>query len=286
MTAAARAARRAAPAAALLAAALAAGCASAPAPPPVAAPPPSLPAEAPAPPPAPAAAPAPPWEIPAALLDRQRLYRVRYEGPEGEGSLRLTLWLDDPEHYDARAADQLGRPLWSLSVRGAGGLWVDHRAEAWCRLDGALDLAGLPLAPFPLAALPHLLLGRLPARPAGGAGATPRAGAIEIVDAEGRRWTAELAGGSTDGGATDGVSTEGGAPVSWTLLNWTLWGRDAAAGPVLTWVDAGGEAVLSDRGAGVQLRWREAVSEPLGGLPAPLEPPAGYRAADCAAGAG
>jgi hypothetical protein len=266
-----RAAPAAVPAAALLAAALAAGCASAPAPPPVAPPPAPASVEEPAPPAAPAAAPTPPWEIPPELLDRQRLYRVRYDGPEGEGGLRLTLWLADPDRYDARAADQLGRPLWSLSVRGAGGLWVDHRAEAWCRLDGALDLAGLPLAPFPLAALPPLLLGRLPARPAGGVEPPPGASAIEIVDGEGRRWTAELGGGAPDGGA----------PVSWTL-----WGRDAAAGPVLTWVAAGGEAVLSDRGAGVQLRWREAVSEPLGGLPAPLEPPAGYREASCAAAAG
>lgn len=241
------------------------GCASVPAPAPA---PPAPPPPAAEPPPAPAPAPAvaQPWEIPPDRLGSQRLYRVRYDGPEGEGGLRLTLWLDDADHYDARAADLLGRPLWTLSVRGSGGLWVDHRAEAYCRLDGSLDLDGLPLSPFPLAAMPPLLLGRLPARPAGAAEVVAGADAIEIRDEEGRRWTAEL---------------DAGAPV-----RWTLWGRGVAAGPVLTWVDTGGEAILSDRAAGIQLRWREAVSEPLAGLPAALEPPGGYRAGSCMATAG
>ena len=246
-------------AAAALAVALATGCASTP--------PPARPAP-PAPPPSPAAAePAPAaWEIPPRLLDSQRLYRVRYQGPEGEGGLRLTLQLDDPERYRARAADLLGRPLWSLYFDGGGGLWVDHRADVYCRLHGHADLTGLArlaLAPFPLAALPPLLLGRLPAAPS--AGTVPAAAAgttIDYRDAEGRRWTASLTGD--------------GAPESWAL-----WGEGAAGGPVLTWLAAGGEAVLSDRAAGIQLRWREVVAEPLAGVLEPAEPPAGYREVSC-----
>jgi hypothetical protein len=245
-----------------LAAAAAAGCASAPPPGAPPAPPSAAPA-APAPAPAPATA---PWEIPPELLASQRLYRVRYQGPEGEGGLRLTLWLATPERYRARAVDLLGRPLWSLAVDGDGGLWVDHRAEVFCRLRGRADLsdlAGLSLAPFPLAALPPLLLGRLPAPPAPGTEPAPGGGTIEYRDAEGRRWTAALAGGA--------------APTSWAL-----WGESGGGGALLTWLAAAdGEAVLSDRAAGMQLRWRQVVAEALAGPPGAGEPPAGYREATC-----
>jgi hypothetical protein len=249
-------------AAAAVAAAVAAGCASAPPPPPAAppSPPPAAPAE-----PAPAPAAAAPWEIPAELLASQRLYRVRYQGPEGEGGLRLTLWLATAERYRARAVDQLGRPLWSLSFDREGGLWIDHRAEVFCRLRGHADLtglAGLSLAPFPLAALPPLLLGRLPARPAPGGEPALGGEAIDYRDAEGRRWTATLDGG--------------GVPASWAL-----WGESDAGGPLLTWLAAGGEAVLSDRAAGMQLRWRQVVAEALAGTLGLEEPPAGYREATC-----
>lgn len=262
-------------AAPILLAALASGCASAPLRP---APEPG--AEAPAAAPEAAAGEStvpgavPPWEIPPALLQSQRLYRVRYDGPEGEGGLRLTLWLAASERYRARAVDLLGRPLWSLSADPAGGLWIDHRADAYCRLRDAADLgalARLPLAPFPLASLPPLLLGRLPAPPAAGSGAsvaTPD-GEIDYRDAEGRRWTATLE-----------AAVDAGAPVSWAL-----W-EEGAGGPVLTWLTTGGEAVLSDRAAGVQLRWREVVAEPLARLPAPAEPPADYREVSCREAAG
>lgn len=256
-------------AAALVAVALlAAGCAStrpAPAPPPSPPPTAAAPAE-----PAPVPAAAAPWEIPPELLDTQRLYRIRYQGPEGEGGLRLTLELDEPERYRARAVDVLGRPLWSLRFDGGGGgLWVDHRADVYCRLQGHADLSGLArlaLAPFPLASLPPLLLGRLPARPAPGEDPSADGATVAYRDAEGRRWTAAL--------------TAGGAPESWAL-----WGESVAGGPLVTWLAAGGEAVLSDRDAGIQLRWREVVAEPLAeavrGAPGPVEPPGGYREVTC-----
>jgi hypothetical protein len=46
---------------------------------------------------------------------------------------------------------------------------------------------------------------------------------------------------------------------------------------------AAGEAVLSDRGRGIQVRWRELVVEPLvSEPPAPAVPP-DYREVDCGA---
>ncbi len=69
--------------------------------------------------------------------------------------------------------DPLGRVVWGLDVAADRGLWVDHRNHTYCRLDGPLDLAFLPLGPLSLSALPPLLLGRLPAPPADAASATP-----------------------------------------------------------------------------------------------------------------
>ncbi|HVR09937.1 MAG TPA: hypothetical protein VMW75_17975, partial [Thermoanaerobaculia bacterium] len=116
-----------------------------------------------------AAAPAP-WQVPAAAYGSQILYRVAVSGAEGEGSLKLTLRLASPERYQAQAVDPLGRAIWGLDVDGDRGLWLDHRAHAYCRLAGALDLAFLPLGPLSLSALPPLLLGRLPVPPADPAG--------------------------------------------------------------------------------------------------------------------
>jgi hypothetical protein len=226
----------------------------------------------PAPPPRSAAAlapPAPPWEIPAADLGTQRLFRVHYDGPQGEGSVKVTLRLAAADRYQVQAADPLGRPLWGLDVAAGGGLWIDHRQELTCRLAGSFELAGVPLAPFPLLALPPLLLGRLPAAPAMGAGGqggttgTARgaagAGRLDFRDAEGRRWTARSAGGRP--------------------LSWTLWGDDGE--PRISWTLSDGEAILSDRGQRAQLRWREVVSERLAGALAPLPVPADYRETDC-----
>lgn len=228
-----------------------------------------------------------PWEVPFSAFPTQRLYRVSYDGPEGGGSFKLTLRLAAPARYQVMAADPLGRPLWSLDagVDGAGepaasssgwemdvagGLWLDHRNRLLCHLRGRLEIAHL--TPFPVAALPALLLGRLPAAPASGevapgvaaalaAGEPPLPGSLSYADADGRRWTATLAGGR---------------PRAWSM-------REPGEGmAAVTWSGAGGEAVLSDRGRGVQVRWREVVAEPLGTLH-PLPAPADYVEVDCAA---
>ncbi|MGH9361964.1 MAG: hypothetical protein ACRD2T_08600, partial [Thermoanaerobaculia bacterium] len=112
---------------------------------------------------APAHAPeTPPWEIPAAALGSQRLYRVSTSGAQGEGSFRLSLLLAAPERYQARAVDPVGRALWTLDVEGERGLFLDHRSRAYCVFAGRFDISGVPLAPFPLVSLPALLLERVP----------------------------------------------------------------------------------------------------------------------------
>lgn len=206
-----------------------------------------------------------PWEVPAAAFGTQRLFRVGYDGPDGGGSFRLTLRLAAAERYQVRAVDPVGRALWSLDVAGSTGLWLDHRAGAACRLEGSLELTAGRLTPFPLAALPALLLGRLPAAPAAGveeaaagpeeepavlpgedAPADDEAAAagrrVAFTDAGGRRWSATL---------------DGNLPLSWALT------EPGEAMPSVWWRRHAGDQLLSDRPRNVQLRWRETVVEPL-----------------------
>jgi hypothetical protein len=217
--------------------------------------------------PGPRAEAAPPWELPADAFGTQYLFRISFAGPAGEGSLRVTLRLAAQDRYQVQAVDALGRSFFSLDAVGDQGLAIDHRGRTFCRFAGAVPIASLPLGPFPLVALPPLLLGRVPARPAAsgpgtGAGAEPvRTGdALSFRDAAGRRWTARLDGGR--------------------VVAWTLW---SDGDPALIWLEREGWAVLSDRERGIQMRWKEILREPLHGPPAPLSPPSGYRAAACGA---
>jgi hypothetical protein len=198
-----------------------------------------------------------PWELPAAELGTQRLLRAHYDGPEGEGALRITFRLVSPRRYQALATLALGgRKLWSLEVEGDEGLWIDHRAETWCRLEGRLEMAGGLLTALPFPAFPALLLGRLPEAPA--AALKEKGGTVSFRGGGTRRWRAE---------------TEHGRVVSWTLWE--------GARPVAWWERRGAEAILSDRRHQVQLRWREVVREPLTGALEPLTVPAGYRPGSC-----
>lgn len=200
-----------------------------------------------------------PWELLPATRSTQHLFRLRYDGPEGEGSLRLALRLEGAERYQVRATDPLGRALWTLDTRGDRALWLDHRNRLACTLAGRFDPAAARLTPFPLPALPALLLGRLPAPPAGRV-ERPAPGALSYRDDRERRWTVRLG--------------EGGGPRAWTL--WS------AGEPAVWWRFGDGEAVLSDRRRGVQLRWRRTLSEPLAGPLEAVEAPAGFRRVDCA----
>lgn len=194
-----------------------------------------------------------PWEIPAAELGTQRLFRVHYDGPQGEGGIRLTLRLLAPDRYQVSATDLLGRSVWSLSVRGEDGLWLDSRGETFCRLHGSVALEAVPLSPFTLPSLPAVLLGRLPVAPEAGSSPSAEPGRLRFRDRQGRRWA---------------VQVEDGAVTAWTM--------EVAGEPAVWWTWTAGESVLSDRREGVQIRWRQVVREPLAELPPPPRVPEAF----------
>jgi hypothetical protein len=195
------------------------------------------------------------WEVPSGAFGTQRLYRAVFGGPEGDGSFRATLRLAATDRFELAVADRLGRALYTLRVEGGGGWWVDHRRDTLCGDLEALELPGLADAPVAARALPPLLLGSVPAvgdvEPVEGSGGT------ELRDGAGRRWSVTLHGRSVSA--------------------WTLWDDE---GPLWWWRREGRGGVLSGR-QGRQLRWQEAVVEPLRSLPS-ATPPAGLRE-DCAA---
>lgn len=212
----------------------------------------------------PPAAPLQPWQIPAEAWGSQRLYRVTYTGPEGEGGLRVTLRLVAPGRYQIQAVDPVGRALWSLDVANRDGLLIDHRRRTYCALSGRFDPAATQLGPFPLLALPALLLGRIPAEPNDPAqvGEIPEGGGISFRDAAGRQWAAAL-------------------DAAGRVASWALSRREE---PSVWWRRYDEWAILSDRERGVQVRWREVLREALAGEPTRLEAPGGYREAPCGAG--
>ncbi len=203
-----------------------------------------------------------PWQIPPAAFGSQRLYRVSYQGPRGEGSFRLTLRLAAAERYQVMAVDPLGRAIWSLDVESERGLWLDHRNRGYCNFNGSFDVADVPLSPFPLLSLPALLLGRLPAEPT----AAPQAKGRDLTfhDDQERRWTARLEG--------DQVGS------------WTLWNDDGQ--PAVLWVRRDDWAILSDRGQGAQVRWKEVLAEKLPKALAALRIPPGFEEEDCQSASG
>lgn len=226
---------------------LAAGCASKPAPAPV------------------SSRPTPPrvllpWQMPQEAYGSQRLYRVSYSGPEGEGSFKVTLRLVSPARYQIQAADPLGRSLWSLDVNNADGLWLNHHSRNYCQFEGRFDVSGVPLGPFPLLSLPSLLIGRVPGEPAAGSPtAAPRGREFDYKDASERRWTGALG--------------EGGAVLSWTLSEGST--------PKVWWMRRDDWAILSDRERGVQVRWREVLHEDLDREPPRLAVPSDYKKTPC-----
>ena len=52
-----------------------------------------------------------PWEVPPEAYPTQRLYRIKYQGPEGKASFKLALYLESAESYRMQASDALGRNL-------------------------------------------------------------------------------------------------------------------------------------------------------------------------------
>ena len=202
------------------------------------------------------------WEVPPTAVGTQRLYRITYQGPEGKLSFRLTLYLVRSGQFRMDAADGVGRRIFSLEVGDSGAaagtaLWLDHRNKEFCRLSPSGLPRDLPLANLPLAALPRLLLGVMPAQPASELAQAD--GKIAYRDAAGQKWSGSVGG--------DGL-------LEW----WTLAEGDQA---IAWWQRQPSETIYSDRRAGLQVRLQEQVVEQLVETPPVLEVPDGYRESAC-----
>jgi hypothetical protein len=201
-----------------------------------------------------------PWALPPSEHGQQSLFRLQFGGERGEGTLRAALRLETPSRFELAATDALGRQVWTLSVAPDTAIWLDHRGRRACPLGAEIQIADLGLPPLPLAAVPALLLGRLPLVPS----AT----------------TAVAAGAET---AASGELRDGDRRWSWRrsgeqLAAWTLYQNGS---PALWWRRDGDGGVLSARRQRAQLRWQRVLAEPAE-LPviAPATP-AEYRTDDC-----
>lgn len=194
------------------------------------------------------------WAIAPHELGTQSLFRVQYDGPEGDGGLRLVMRIETSQRFQLSATDSLGRAVWSVDVEPAEAVLVYHREKAYCVTSGEVRLPETALAPLPLRSLPRVLLGDVPV-PAADRGLTFSQGGF--VDAAGRRWSAR---------------TNGEAPTAWTLYD--------PDGPLLWWTAQGKGGILSHR-EGVQFRWRRSVRENLTETLSTLPVPAGYERRSC-----
>ncbi len=197
-----------------------------------------------------------PWLLPPDAYPSQRLYRVKYHGPEGDAGFKLTLYLETEVRYRMLASD-LGRKLWSLTVDAQGeAVWLDYRRKEYCRASAASELRFLPLAELPLVSLPRLLLGRLPAEPAADLARGERR--VSFLDDRGFRWNGEL---------------EGDKLQWWSLV------EDGEA--VVWWRREEGGGVFSDQRGNQEVRWREVVHESLKSPLGEVEIPRKFSRGDC-----
>ena len=197
------------------------------------------------------------WQLPADAYPSQRLYRVKYQGPEGKASFRLTLYLAGPSKYRMDAADKLGRRVWSLQVEeGSRAVFLDHRRSLYCTAAGGGEQSFVPIAHLPLAALPHLILGRIPETP--DSELLQNESKVSFRDRSGRLWNAESSAG---------------------VLSWWSLMQDGEA--VAWWRHLDGRSVFSDRRGGQQVTWTEQVRERLAKELTPLEIPQDFREGAC-----
>jgi hypothetical protein len=186
---------------------------------------------------------------------------MSFAGPQGEGSLRVTLRLETLTRYQLEAVDPVGRVVWTLGVDGERALVIDRRNRVVCAPGGQVEVPGLPLGAFSLGTLPLLLLNRLPALPPVVSRGAASESTFDVEDSLHRRWT--------------------GAQTGDRLNSWTLWNGTQ---PGAWWrLQGDGNAMLSVPGAakdqtrGVQLRWREVLAEPLRAPVTLPKPPADFR---------
>lgn len=200
------------------------------------------------------------WGIPPGAYPAQRLYRMEAETARDRATFRAVLRIERPDRYRLTLSDRLGRTLFTLDAGPDSGWLLDHRARRACPLAEVRALGDVPLGPLPPEALPAVLLGRVPAAPAGPV-AVEAAGRLSYRDVRGWRWSVRFE--EVRAPAGDGT---GGRRV----LGWTVRRRGRS---ILWWRRDGAEGLLSDRERGLQLRWHEVAREPLAEtLPAPEVP--------------
>ena len=202
-----------------------------------------------------------PWLLPVDALETQRLYRVKYQGPEGKLNFKLTLYLESAERYRLLAADPVGRKLWELFLEPTNeAILVDHRQKLYCHADQADQMTLVPIARLPMIAIPKLLLGFLPASP------DRRAQWVEdrviYRDRNGELWQA----GWEDGALAWWSVGEQGDPTAF----WRRQNEDGKAA-----------GIFSDRRGQQQIRWREMVAERMTRPLSRPDIPANYELGSC-----
>ncbi|MFN7940564.1 MAG: hypothetical protein U0X73_03125 [Thermoanaerobaculia bacterium] len=189
------------------------------------------------------------------------LYRLEASSAAGSVTLRVALRMASAGRFEAAASDLFGRPVWRLLWQEDAGVWIDHRGSTLCRLAATRDVS-LPDLGLELQApeLPAILLGRLPAAPAGEvtSSSAPSTPTLRFLDAAGRRWSAEF--------DPHGVAS------------WTLW-RDHQ--PALWWRREERGGTLSARFAGAQVHYRELTRSRPETVPELAPPPSDYRETSC-----
>lgn len=200
----------------------------------------------------------PPWALPPDAYLTQRLFRLEIDSTEESGTLRLVLRLESPARFRLAISDRLGRALYTVDAADGGGWLLDHRRRQACPLGPDLTRDALALGGFDVAVLPLVLLGRVPAEPADRV-THPGADRSAFHDLRGRRWTLRTV-------------------QNGDVASWTSWRHGA---PAVWWRRLDGEALLSDREHGVQMRWRQVAREPLAEPLPPAAVPSGYTEGTC-----
>jgi len=188
---------------------------------------------------------------------RQYLFRLAIGHGGSQADLRLVMRTEGAARYELRAADLIGRTVWSLGVDGDRFVWSDHRQQHFCRgrAPGALRLPVVRLE-LPLKVLPDLLLGDYPL--ASGGPKPAGKGVVTTTDEAGRRLATRL---------------EGGRPLDWTLF-------DASGHPLAWWQREGPSCRLVVPSEGLSLRWR-LISAEHGRPLSALAPPPDFTETNC-----
>jgi hypothetical protein len=188
----------------------------------------------------------------------QTLFRVRYQGTDGRGRIKITTRVAGREHFQLAAADSFGRQHWSLEYRPGRTLFLDHRERRVCLFTGDVVLPAIALAELPVSLLPRVLAGELPVRLPAGIVAVPGGAAVHWPGEGTREWSVAL-------------DSEG------RVARWTLW----VDGEPLLWFRAERNGGMLSHRRGAQVVWSRVTQEPLAQELTPLVTPSGYARGSC-----